>query len=86
MVRDMAIPLALAAAAALIFGAARRLLAGGRRIAGVLVRRPTDDTRIDADGAVRSVQGAEIVLPEGLLGEEWSDETLERLARSYWAS
>jgi len=82
----MAFPLALAAAAAaLAFGLVRRLLAGSRRVAGVLVHTPTDDTRIDADGAVRSVQGAEIVLPESLLGELWTTETLERLARTYWA-
>jgi hypothetical protein len=85
----MVVPLAILAAvvlvAARLFGAARRLFAGSRRIEGVLVRTPTDDTKIGADGAVRSIQGAEIVLPEEMLGELWTPATLERLARTYWA-
>jgi hypothetical protein len=84
----MALPLALIAAAAL---AARIVFAlvtragGAREIAGVIVRDPTDDTKIDGDGAVRSIQGADIVLPEKLFGELWTVETLERLARTYWS-
>jgi hypothetical protein len=82
-------PLAVLAAVVLvasgIVAALRRLLAGARRIEGVTVRTPTDDTRIDADGAVRSVQGADIMLPEEMLGELWTTATLERLARTYWA-
>jgi hypothetical protein len=85
----MMVPLAVLAAVALVaaalFAAARRLLPGARRIEGVTVRTPTDDTRIDADGAVRSIQGADIVLPEEMLGELWTTATLERLARTYWA-
>jgi hypothetical protein len=85
----MMVPLAILAAVALVaaglFAAARQLFAGTRRIDGVTVRTPTDDTKIDGDGAVRSIQGADIVLPEELLGELWTTETLERLARTYWA-
>jgi hypothetical protein len=84
----MVLPLAVLAAAALVASAAFALvrrLGGPRSIAGVIVRDPTDDTRIDADGAVRSVQGADIVLPAELFGELWSVETLERLARTYWS-
>ena len=33
---------------------------------------------------MRSIQGADIVLPEKLFGELWTVETLERLARTYW--
>lgn len=62
-----------------------RRLGGPREVAGVIVRDPTDDTRIDDSGAVRSVQGADIVLPDQLFGELWSVEALERLARTYWA-
>jgi hypothetical protein len=84
----MVLPLALIAAAALVartvFALVRRL-GGARELAGVIVRDPTDDTKIDADGAVRSIQGADIVLPEPLFGELWTVETLERLARTYWA-
>jgi hypothetical protein len=83
----MVLPLAFVALLALAARIAYILigrLGGAREIAGVIVRDPTDDTRIDADGAVRSVQGADIVLPERLFGELWSVETLERLARTYW--
>jgi hypothetical protein len=68
-----------------LFGLARRLLARSRTIDGVTVRTPTDDTRIDDDDAVRSIQSADIVLPAERLVELWTPETLERLARTYWA-
>src|SRR3954452_17134956 len=85
----MTVPLAILAVVVLFvaafFAAVRGVFVGARRIEGVTVRTPTDDTRIDADGAVRSIQGADIVLPEQMLGELWSTQTLERLARTYWA-
>jgi hypothetical protein len=71
--------------AAAAFALARQLLGATRRIEGVTVRTPTNDTKIDADGAVRSIQGADIVLPDQLFGELWTAETLERLARTYWS-
>jgi hypothetical protein len=71
--------------AAASFALVRQLLSGSPRIEGVTVRTPTDDTRIDPDGAVRSIQGADIVLPDQLFGELWTAETLERLARTYWS-
>ena len=84
----MVLPLAVLAVAALaasaLFALVRRL-GGARQIAGVIVRDPTDDTRIDGDGAVRSVQGADIELSDELFGELWTVETLERLARTYWS-
>jgi hypothetical protein len=85
MVVPMTILAGVVLVAAGLFAAARRLFAGARNIEGVTVRTPTDDTRIDDDGAVRSIQGADIVLPERMLGELWSTQTLERLARTYWA-
>jgi hypothetical protein len=85
----MVVPMAILAAAVLVaaglFAAVRRIFVGSRRIEGVTVRTPTDDTKIDGDGAVRSIQGADIVLPAELLGELWTPQTLERLARTYWA-
>jgi len=85
----MAVALALLAVAALIaalrFGGLRGIIAGGRELAGVTVHDPTDDTTIDDAGAVRSVQGADIELPDELFGELWTAATLERLARTYWA-
>jgi hypothetical protein len=84
----MVLPLILLAAVVLAARIAYMLierLGGARELAGVMVRDPTDDTRIDDSGAVRSIQGADIELPDPLFGELWSTETLERLARSYWA-
>jgi hypothetical protein len=72
-----------AALAGLVAGIRR--LGGNRTIAGAIIRPPTDHTTIDARGAVRSVQGAEIVLPEEVLEELWQPVNLERLARTYWA-
>jgi hypothetical protein len=84
----MVLPLALLALLVLAARIASMLigrLGGAREIAGVIVRNPTDDTTIDGDGAVRSIQGADIVLPEELFGRLWTVETLERLARTYWS-
>jgi hypothetical protein len=80
----LAVLAAMLAVAALVT-LVRRVVAGGPQIDGVTVRTPTDDTRIDEDGAVRSIQGADIQMPRELLAELWTPETLERLARTYWA-
>jgi hypothetical protein len=84
----MVLPLAFIAAVALAARIAYMLvgrLGGARELAGVIVRDPTDDTAIDDTGAVRSIQSADIELPDRLFGELWTAETLERLARTYWA-
>jgi hypothetical protein len=83
--------LPLAALAALVLAATaglalkRRLLGDARNIEGVTVRNPTDDTVIDGDGAVRSIQSADIVISDELFDELWMASTLERLARTYWS-
>jgi hypothetical protein len=69
-----------------LFLGARRLLAGARTINGAVLHTPTDDTVMDEHGAVRSVQGADIILPEAALDGLWNPEHLERLARTYWTS
>jgi hypothetical protein len=84
MVLPLAVLAAVVLAAAAAFALVRRM-GGAREIAGVIVRDPTDDTKIDADGAVRSVQSADVVLPDELFGELWTPATLERLARTYWS-
>jgi hypothetical protein len=43
--------------------------------------RTTEDART---GAMRSVQAADLSLPEAALRELWSPLSLERLARTYW--
>jgi hypothetical protein len=85
MVLPLAVLAAVVLAATAFLAIKRRVLGDGRTIEDVTVRNPTDDTRIDADGAVRSIQGADIVLSDELFGELWTTETLERLARTYWS-
>ena len=45
---------------------------------------PEGPPTVDAAGAARSVQAAELTMHEDVLIELWSPEALERLARSYW--
>ena len=60
--------------------------AGRRRVAErAVVENLEDSTFLDGStGAVRSVQTADLVLPEAALDEIWSPTHLERLARTYW--
>lgn len=78
------IAVAAAAVAALVV-LLRRLLPHQAVIRGAVVHHPTDDTSVGADGAVRSIQSADIDLPVDAFGELWTPATLERLARTYWA-
>src|SRR4051794_32685036 len=39
---------------------------------------------MDSDGVVRSVQAADLVMPQEALDEIWTPHHLERLARTYW--
>jgi hypothetical protein len=51
----------------------------------VVIRDPVDHTIVDrATGAVTSIQGAEVTLPEETLEQIWTPQYLERLARTYW--
>ncbi|HTA36113.1 MAG TPA: hypothetical protein VK761_05310 [Solirubrobacteraceae bacterium] len=73
------------ALAALIGLLTRRLLRARSRAAPVVIEQPQSLTELDdATGAVRSLQSAEISLPEQALEQIWSPEYLERLARTYW--
>jgi hypothetical protein len=82
---DVALVIAAAAALALvILGAIRRRSPRPRPIAQVVVVSADDHTTMDAGGAVRSVQAAELTLPPAALAEIWSPMHLERLARTYW--
>jgi hypothetical protein len=55
-----------------------------RRIAEAVIRDPEEHTTFDEHGAVRSVQAADLTLPEAELEALWSPMNLERLARTYW--
>jgi len=43
-----------------------------------------DETTMDANGAVRSVQAADLVMPAERAEALWSPRQLENLARTYW--
>jgi hypothetical protein len=55
-----------------------------RPLADSVIRDPTEHTTMDDRGAVRSVQAADISIPESALEEIWTPMHLERLARTYW--
>ncbi|MGH2831582.1 MAG: hypothetical protein ACRDK2_02320 [Solirubrobacteraceae bacterium] len=55
-----------------------------RAVSGGVILEPRDHTTLQAGGAVRSVQSAELSLPVGALEQIWSPQYLERLARTYW--
>jgi len=74
------IALAAALAALWAFVVSRR----AQLPAEVRIVDPEGAPTIDADGAARSVQAAELTVPADALVELWSPATLERLARTYW--
>ena len=57
---------------------------GERRIANAVLADPEEHTVMDSGGAVRSVQAANVDMPEEELLALWQPVNLERLARTYW--
>ena len=57
---------------------------GERRIANAVLADPEEHTVMDANGAVRSIQAANVDMPTDDLLELWKPVNLERLARTYW--
>jgi hypothetical protein len=55
-----------------------------RRVAAAMLVGPRDTTVMDADGAVRSIQAADLEVPTEELDSVWTPMYLERLARTYW--
>jgi hypothetical protein len=78
--------LAIAVGAALLVVLAVNLVRIARhpRVARVTIADPVGATTMDASGRARSVQAADLVLPEQALAEIWTPMHLERLARTYW--
>ena len=72
---------AVAACVLAWFAGIRRLL---RHPARAVLVSPEEHTTMDARGAVRSVQVADLTLPASVLRDLWSPMYLERLARTYW--
>jgi hypothetical protein len=52
--------------------------------ARAVIVSPRESTVISRDGAVRSVQSADLTLPADKLEDRWNMTNLERLARTYW--
>ena len=71
----------LAVLGALIVGLRRHR---ARRRPAQAVISPPRATVVAQDGAVRSVQSAELTLPRSTLDGLWSADNLENLARTYW--
>jgi hypothetical protein len=63
-----------------------RLLNGTRErhVADAVIRDPEEHTAFDERGAVRSIQAADLTMPQHELDAIWSPMHLERLARTYW--
>ena len=55
-----------------------------QRIANAVIADPEQRTSMTKEGAARSVQAANVDLPEAELASIWSAMHLERLARTYW--
>ena len=53
-------------------------------VANAVIADPEDHTTMDANGAVRSIQAANVDMPEEEIQAIWSGQHLERLARTYW--
>jgi hypothetical protein len=87
-VSHMAVVFALIAAVAAValgwFAGVRRILNRSKRVAHAVIVDPDEHTTMDARGAVRSVQGADLTLPAPALDAIWTPMHLERLARTYW--
>lgn len=77
-------PLVLALLALLAALVAARERARRRRPARAAIISPPRSTVISRDGAVRSVQAADLTLDRTELDRLWSPENLENLARTYW--
>src|SRR3954447_19744149 len=55
-----------------------------RRIASAVIADPEQHTVMSDNGAVRSIQAANVDLPQSELERIWTPMHLERLARTYW--
>jgi hypothetical protein len=55
-----------------------------RRIANAVIADPEEHTTMDREGAVRSIQAANVDMPQAELDRLWSPRNLENLARTYW--
>jgi hypothetical protein len=76
--------IAVIAALTAAVAVARRRRRAGRLPARALIVSPRQSTVIAKDGAVDSVQSAELTMAEAELDRLWSPTSLENLGRTYW--
>src|SRR5215204_3401149 len=55
-----------------------------QHVADSVIADPEQHTTMDESGAVRSIQAANVDMPESDLVAIWTPMHLERLARTYW--
>jgi hypothetical protein len=55
-----------------------------QRVANAVIADPEEHTVMDDEGSVRSIQAANVDMPERELDAIWTPTHLERLARTYW--
>jgi hypothetical protein len=55
-----------------------------QHVADSVISSPEEHTVMDEQGAVRSIQAADVEMPEEQIVEIWTPMYLERLARTYW--
>ena len=84
MVDVAAVLAAVAVLAVAWFAGVRRLLVRPAPGTYATIVDPEKHTTMDDDGAVRSIQAADIRLPAEALERLWTPMHLERLARTYW--
>jgi hypothetical protein len=77
-------PALAALIAALIAAVGALIWRRSRFPARAVIVSPGESTAIAADGAVRSVQTAELSLPSARLDRLWTPANLENLGRTYW--
>ena len=61
-----------------------KLLNRPRQVGSAVISEPNDHTVIDDRGGVRSIQAANVTMPESDMVAIWTPMHLERLARTYW--
>lgn len=78
----MAAPLMIFAL--LLSAVAARRVRRTRHPARAVINRPQESTVVARDGAVRSMQSAELTMEAGELQRLWNPANLENLGRTYW--
>jgi hypothetical protein len=73
-----------AAAGVVAVVVALRLVQRPALVATAVIADPREPTVIEAGGAARSIQAADLEMPVAALDAIWSPMHLERLARAYW--